>query len=159
MKNRIKGLLIACAALPLVVGCGSDGDSGSDAVDQAHEVQDAYIEAFQAGDATAMTELYDADIRWSNPTHSDTNTGVAQAESLAGWVVEVTNTEQTEIVDRFVSDDGTRGVVVIHWLGNRSDNGEPFDLDMTQVHGYDDGKIVSIDVSWANRDAREQLQG
>lgn len=159
MKNRIKGLLIACAALPLAVGCSSDGDSSSDAVDQAHEMQDAYIEAFQAGDVAAMAEMYDADVTFSNPTHGDVSTGVTRMQSLDGWVARITNMDETEIVDRFVSDDGTQGVVVFRWVGVRSDNGEPFDLDMTHVYGYDDGKIVSIDVSWANPDARDQLRG
>ncbi len=159
MKNRMKGLLIACAALPLAVGCGSDGDSSSDAVDQAHEVQDAYIEAFQAGDVAAMAELFADDIEWSNPTHGSPTTGVALMRNQAEWVVEVTDRDQTEIVDRFVSDDGTQGVIVYHWVGNRSDNGEAFDLDMTHVQEYDDGKIAHIDVSWANPDARDQLLG
>jgi ketosteroid isomerase-like protein len=159
MRNRIKVLLIACAALPLAVGCSSDGDSSIDAVDQAHEVQDAYIEAFQAGDVAAMAELYDDDVTWSNPTHGDVDTGVAQMQNLDEWVVQVTNMDDTEIVDRFVSDDGTQGVVVFHWVGARSDNGEPFDLDMTHVYEYDNGKIVNIDVTWANPDARDQLMG
>jgi ketosteroid isomerase-like protein len=157
MNNRIKALLIAVAALPLAVGCSSDGDSSSDAADQARETQLAYIEAFQAGDVAAMNELYDADVRWSNPTHGDVNTGMAQMLTLDRWAVQVADMDQTEIVDHFVSDDGTRGVIVFHFVGARSDNGEPFDLDMTQVYEYDDGKIVSIDVSWANPDARDQL--
>jgi ketosteroid isomerase-like protein len=159
MKNKMKGLLMACAALPLAVGCGSDGDSSSDAVDQAHEVQDAYIEAFQAGDAAAMSELFADDIEWVNPMHGSPITGVTLMRDQAEWVVEVTDRDQTEIVDRFVSDDGTQGVIVYHWVGNRSDNGEAFDLDMTHVHEYDDGKIARVDVSWANSDARDQLLG
>jgi hypothetical protein len=30
---------------------------------------------------------------------------------------------------------------------------------MTQVYEYDDGKIVNVDVSWANPDARDQMMG
>ena len=77
----------------------------------------------------------------------------------AEWVVEVTDRDQTEIVEQLVSDDGTQGVIVYHWVGNRSDNGKAFDLDMTHVQEYDDGKIAHIDVYWANPDARDQLLG
>jgi ketosteroid isomerase-like protein len=159
MKSMTKGLLIGLAALPLAVGCSSDGGGTSDAVDQAHEVQDAYVEAFDAGDAAAMIELYADDATWVNQTHGDTRTGTASMTNLLEWVVETTDSGQTEIVDRFVSDDGTEGVIVYHWVGNRTDNGAPFDLDMTHVQEYENGEITQVTASFANSDAYDQLMG
>jgi len=159
MRKMIKGLLIGLAALPLAVGCSSDDGGSSDAVDQAHEVQDAYVEAYEAGDVDAMIETYADDATWINQTYGDTQTGTASMTDLMEWVVAVTDFDQSEIVDRFVSDDGTEGVIVYHWVGNRTDNGEAFDLDMTHVQEYDNGEITQVTASFANRDAYEQLMG
>ena len=159
MRNMTKGLMIGLAALPLAVGCSSDGGGTSDAVDQAHDVQDAYVEAFEAGDVDAMIELYSDDATWVNETHRDTQTGTAAMTNLLEWVVEATDLDASEIVDRFVSDDGTEGVVVYHWVGHRTDNGEAFDLDMTHVQEYENGEITQVTASFANSDASDQLMG
>lgn len=159
MRNRTRGLVIGLAALPLAVGCGSDDGGSSDAVDQAQEVQDAYVEAYEAGDADGMVELMSDDVTWTNSTHWDSSTGTASMTSLLEWVVEATDLDQTEIVDRFVSDDGTQGVIVYHWVGNRTDTGEAFDLDMTHVQEYENGEITSVVASFANPDAHDQLMG
>jgi ketosteroid isomerase-like protein len=155
----IKGLLIGLAALPLAVGCSSDDGGSSDAVDQAHEVQDAYVEAYEAGDVDAMIELYADDATWVNQTYLDNRTGIASMTNLLEWVVDTTDFGQSEIVERFVSDDGTQGVIVYHWVGNRTDNGDAFDLDMTHVQEYEDGMITSVTASFANSDAYDQLMG
>ncbi len=159
MNNKIKGLLIGLAVLPIAVGCGSDGDSSDSAVEQAQQTQQEVIAAFEAGDAEAMNALYAEDAVFENATTGDLREGQASNMVLHEWVMQVTDRDQTEVVDQFVSADGTSGVVVIHWVGNRSDNGEPFDLDMTQVYEYEDGLVTHMTVSFANPDARAQLMG
>lgn len=157
MNNKIKGLLIGIAALPLAVGCGSDGDSTDSAVEQAQQVQQELIAAYEAGDAEAMNALYADDAVFVNATYGNTVDNRPAMLALQEWVTEVTDRDQSEIVEQFVSADGTRGVVVYHWVGNRSDNGEAFDLDMTHVYEYEDGKVTHVTVSYANRDAYDQL--
>jgi ketosteroid isomerase-like protein len=159
MNNKIKGLLIGFAALPLAVGCGSDGDSTDSAVEQTQQVQEELIAAFEAGDAEAMNALYADDAVFVNATMRDEVDNRPGMLRLQQWVTEVTDRDQSEIVDEFVSADGTQGVIVYHWVGNRSDNGEAFDLDMTHVLEYEDGKVTHVTVSYANPDAYDQLAG
>lgn len=157
MKNKIKGLLIGLAVLPLAVGCGSDGDSTDSAVEQTQQVQQELVAAYEAGDADAMNALYAEDAVFENATVNDVTEGQVAMLALQRWVTQVTDQDQSEIVEQFVSADGTRGVVVYHWVGNRSDNGEPFDLDMTHVYEYEDGLVTHVTVSFANSDAYDQL--
>ena len=159
MNNKIKGLLIGLAALPLAVGCGSDGDSTDSAVEQAQQVQEELIAAFEAGDAEALSALHADDAVFVNGTYRDVVDNRAGMESLHRWVTQVTDRDQSEIVDQFVSADGTQGVIVFHWVGNRADNGEAFDLDMTHVYEYEDGMVTHVTVSYANPDAYDQLAG
>ena len=130
MNNKIKGLLIGLAALPIAVGCGSDGDSSDSAVEQAEQTQQEVIAAFEEGDADAMNALYAEDAVFENATTGDIRGGQAANLALQNWVAAVTDQDQSEVVEQFVSSDGTRGVVVMDWVGTRSDNGEPFDLDI-----------------------------
>jgi len=159
MNRKIKGLLIGIAALPLAVGCSSDGDSNDSAVEETQQVQDELIAAFEAGDAEAMTALHADDAVFVNATMFDSVDNDNQMGSLHRWVTQVTDQDRSEVVEQFVSDDGTRGVIVFHWVGNRSDNGEEFDLDMTHVNEYEDGKVTHVTVSFANSDAYDQLMG
>ncbi len=150
MNNKIKGLLIGLAVLPMAVGCGSDGDSTDSAVEQTQQVQQELVAAYEAGDADAMNALYAEDAVFENPTVNSVTDGQVAMLALQRWVTQVTDRDQSEIVEQFVSADGTRGVVVYHWVGNRSDNGEPFDLDMTHVYEYEDGLVTHVTVSFAN---------
>ena len=159
MNRKIKGLLIGLAALPLAVGCGSDGDSTDNAVEQTQQVQEEQIAAFEAGDAEALNALYADDAVFVNATYGTNIDNRPAMLDLQQWVIEATDQDQTEIVEHFVSADGTRGVIVYHWVGNRPDNGDAFDLDMTHVYEYENGKVTRVTVSYANRDAYDQLAG
>ncbi len=159
MNNKIKGLLIGLAVLPLAVGCGSDGDSTDSAVEQTQQVQEELIAAYEAGDAEAMNALYADDAVFVNATYGDTVDNRPAMLALHQWVTQVTDRDQSEIVDQFVSADGTQGVIVYHWVGNRSDNGDAFDLDMTHILEYEDGMVTHVTVSYANRNAYDQLMG
>jgi ketosteroid isomerase-like protein len=158
MNNKIKGLLIGLAVLPMAVGCGSDGDSTDSAVEQTQQAQQELIAAYEAGDADAMNALYAEDAVFENPTVADVTSGQDAMLALQRWVTQITDQDRSEIVDQFVSADGTRGVVVYHWVGTFTD-GTPFDLDMTHVYEYEDGLVTHVAVSFANSDAYDQLMG
>lgn len=158
MNNKIKGLLIGLAVLPMAVGCGSDGDSTDGAVEQTQQAQQELVAAYEAGDADAMNALYAEDAVFENATVNDVTEGQVEMLALQRWVTQITDRDQSEIVEQFVSADGTRGVVVYHWVGNFTD-GAPFDLDMTHVYEYEDGLVTHVTVSFANSDAHDQLMG
>ncbi len=155
MKKMLTLLTIGLFAVPLAAGCSSDSQA-----DKAQETQTAYVEAYLAGDVDAQLAVVGADVEFTNAAFNDHREGAAQYERLLNWVVEMTDRQATEVVRRFVSDDGTYGVIEYHWIGSRTDNGEPFDLNLLQVHEYDDdGMVVTVTNYWGDRDVYEQLVG
>ena len=67
-----------------------------------------------------------------------------------------TDTDATDVLDRFVSQDGSRAVVVMRWTGT-SAFGRAFDLPIVVLHEYRDGKIARESMYYAAKDAYEQL--
>ena len=74
-----------------------------------------------------------------------------QASTVFPW----TDTEQTVVLDRFVSADGTSGVVVYRWVGTNSLG--DFDLTMVQIHEYEEGLLTQLTNYYGDRDAADQF--
>jgi len=66
-----------------------------------------------------------------------------------------TDTDETVVLDRFVSADGSNGVVVYRWVGTNSFG--DFDLTMVQIHEYEDGLATHMTNYYGDRDAAEQF--
>ena len=172
MKRMLTLLTIGLFTMPLAAGCSSDSQadtaqtvplatasSGDSQPDTAQETQTAYLDAYMAGDVDGQLALVGDDVEFTNIAFNDHREGKASYETLLKWVHLRTDVDATEIVRRFVSDDGAFGTVEIQWIGTRTD-GEPFDINMLQVHEYDDdGMLVSVTNYWGDRDAYGQLIG
>ena len=75
---------------------------------------------------------------------------------MMGAVLRMTDWDASEVLDRFVSADGSRAVVVERWIGTNY-LGAPFDLPIVLIHEYRDGKIAKESIYYAARDAYDQL--
>jgi hypothetical protein len=75
---------------------------------------------------------------------------------MYGNVLTMTDMDATELLDRFVSADGSRAVVVERWIGTNY-RGAPVDLPIVAIHEYRDGKIAKESIYYAARDAYDQL--
>ena len=68
----------------------------------------------------------------------------------------MTDADATELLDRFVSADGSRAVLVERWIGTNY-LGAPFDLPIVLIHEYRDGKIAKESIYYAAWDTHDQL--
>lgn len=147
-------LTVMTAVALLAAGCSSSDDT-ADAVEAAEQTQSALVEAFLAGDIGAAVALYTDDVEFHDPMIGTETTGVASMRTQARTVFAWTDTDQTELLDSFVSDDGSSGVVVYRWVGDRGS--ASFDITMLQVHEYEDGLLKSLTNYYGNSDAAQQF--
>jgi ketosteroid isomerase-like protein len=146
----LKKTLTLIATVALLGAACSSSDENADAVKAAEATQSAMVDAFLSSDVEAAVAQYAEDVEFHDPTFGRNLTGVAAMRSQGNTVFRWTDIEQTRLVERFVSEDGTRGLVVYHWVGE-SDMG-PFDLLLVQVHEYDDGVVQTITNYYGDRD-------
>jgi len=69
----------------------------------------------------------------------------------------MTDADATEVIDNFVSDDGTRGAALVHWIGQNGKD-EPFNLTYVQLYEFEDGLVSEVSTYWMNDDVSDQLQ-
>lgn len=151
MLNKTLALLATMALL----GAACSSDENADAVDAAEEAQTALVEAFLSSDTDAAVAVYADEVVFADPMFGTSTRGLASMTSQANTVFPWTDTSQTVVLDRFVSADGTDGVVVYRWVG--TNGAGPFDLTLVQIHEYEDGQIRQMTNYYGNRDAGEQL--
>jgi steroid delta-isomerase-like uncharacterized protein len=111
---------------------------------------------FVAQDLDAIMATYAEDAIFEDQTFGDYLQGHAFLRGMMGTVLSMTDWGASEVLDRFVSADGSRAVVVERWTGTNY-RGAPFDLPVVLIHEYRDGKIAKESIYYAARDAYDQL--
>ncbi len=82
--------------------------------------------------------------------------GAEAVREMYEAVFSITDPGTTEVVDRFISADGSRAVQILRWRGTNG-SGRPFDIPTLALHEYRDGKIAREVMFYAARDAFAQL--
>ena len=158
MATSVRRVIVFAIGLALVAsGCsgGSEADAGVAAV-EANET--TYIEAWIAADLDALMDTYTEDAIFVDETYGDYIEGQDRVRNMYSNVLHFTDPDVTEVLDRFVSEDGTRAASRWEW-GGTNGFGKAFDLPIVLIHEYRDGKIAKEIVYYASPDAYGQLLG
>jgi steroid delta-isomerase-like uncharacterized protein len=116
----------------------------------------AYLDAFLAQDLDAIMATFTDDAVFEDQTFGDHLEGTPAVRGMERAVFRLTDPEATELLDHFVSSDGSRAVMVWRWAGT-SAMGREFDLPTLLVHEYRDGRIAKESIYYAARDTYAQL--
>ena len=152
---RNSRILIAATALFVFAACSTTTDEAL-AVEASQDAQAQFVAAFLSADPASAAEVYGDEISFNDPTFNNTLAGKSALASQAETVFGYTDVSQTELLEEYVSADGTRGTVSYHWVGENF-YGQPFDIVMTQLLEYEAGEITSITNHYATADTFEQL--
>ena len=123
---------------------------------QVEANEKAHFEAIMAEDLEAMMATYTDDAVFVDETFGDWVEGTEALTRFNDVVLTMTDPDATEILDSYVSADGSRATSVWSWIGT-SYFGNPFDLPMVLVHEYRDGLIAKQTIYYAASDAYRQL--
>ena len=124
------------------------------AATQANEA--AYSEAFFAEDIDAVMATFTDDVIFEDELFGDYLVGADAVRGMYEAVFYITDPGTNEVVDQFISADGSRAVQILRWRGI-SGSGRPFDIPTLAIHEYRDGKIAKEVVYYADRDAFAKL--
>ena len=114
------------------------------------------IDAFFAKDLDAIMATYAEDAIFEDQTFGDYLEGTSAVRGMYRSVMEITDADATELLDHFVSSDGSRAVLVTRWIGTNY-LGRPFDIPILTLHEYRDGKIAKETLYYAAQDTYDQL--
>ena len=160
--RTIRLLLAGTLSLALIGGLNvavtaqDDEPAAADPVAAAEANEAADFAAFLAKDLDAIMATYAEDAIFEDQTFGDYLEGNAAVRGMYGAVLRMTDADATELLDRFVSADGSRAVLVERWIGTNY-WGAPFDLPIVLVHEYRDGKIAKESIYYAAWDTHDQL--
>ncbi len=157
--NRAIALMIGLVLI--ATGCSDESEDGKEvaaaiAVVVANET--ASHEAWMAQDLDALMDTYADEILYVDETFGDHMEGKSVVRGMLSNIFSVTDPDEIELLDRFVSEDGTRAISQWQW-GGTNFYGRVFDLPYVLIHEYRDGKIVKETLYYASPNAREQLLG
>lgn len=156
MTTTIKTMLLIAVLALLAASCSAAGADEAAAAQEAAATQEAYTQAFLAQDIDALMATYTDDVEFINRAMFTHWTGSEQVQSGTEGVFSMTDPNATEVLESFVSDDGSQGVIHWHWIGeNGLDN--PIDLMHVQLLEYTDGLISMLTSYWETMDVEEQL--
>ena len=158
MATSVRRVIVFAIGLALVAsGCsgGSEADAEVAAV-KANET--AHIEAWVAKDIDALMDTYTEDAIFVDETYGDYVEGKVAIASMLGMVIKFTDPDLTGVLDRFVSEDGTRAASTWEWGGTNA-FGNTFDLPFVLIDEYEDDKIAKQTIYYASPDAYDQLMG
>lgn len=127
-----------------------------DPAEEAAATQKANTAAFLAKDLDALMATYSEDIEFFNDAGGSHWTGEASMESNMRTILNMTDSDATEVIEQSVSADGTSGVVLTHWVGENM-YGSPFDLTYLQLQEFEDGLIAKLTMYWEDQDVSRQL--
>jgi steroid delta-isomerase-like uncharacterized protein len=133
-----------------------DGPVPADLVAATEANEAAYIEAFWAEDIDAVMATFTEDAVFEDQLFGDYLEGAEAIRGMYEAVFQITDPGSNQLLDRFVSSDGTRAVQVVRWRGT-SGSGKPFDIPTLVLHEYRDGKIAKDVMYYAARDTYAQL--
>jgi steroid delta-isomerase-like uncharacterized protein len=132
--------------------CSSSNPSETEANEQA------FIDAWVAQDLDALLETYAEDILFVDESFNDYMEGKTVVKGMLSNIIGWTDPDAIELLNHFVSDDGTRAVSEWEW-GGTNFQGKEFDLPYVMIHEYQDGKIVKETMYYASPHAYDQLMG
>ena len=155
-------LLVGTLALALIGGLSAavmaqdEEPVPADLVAAAKANETANLDAFFAKDLDAIMATYAEDAIFEDQTFGDYLEGAGAVRGMYGAVLRMTDADATELLDRLVSADGSRAVLVERWIGTNY-RGAPFDLPIVLIHEYRDGKIAKESIYYAAWDTHDQL--
>lgn len=156
MRITIKTILMISVFALLAASCSTGETDEAVAAEKAAATQQANIDAVFAQDIDATMATLTEDVEFFNAAMGTHWTGKTQYRSNLETIFEVTDPDATELIDNFVSDDGTRGVIVMHWVGENG-AGNPIDLTYVQVTEFEDGLISKTTLYWEDQNVADQL--
>lgn len=153
--SLVVAVILALLNGAAVVAGEAEGSVGADAAaTEANEA--AYVDAFFSKDLDALMAAFTGDPVFEDQTFGDYRVGALALRGMEGAVLRLTDPELTTLLDRFVSVDGSRAVLVLRWAGTNY-LGRPFDMPVLVLHEYQDGKIAKESIYYAASDAYDQL--
>lgn len=175
MRTTIKTILLITVLAMLAASCSTSGADEAvaaepattvattittvpppDPAEKAAATQEANTEAFLAEDLDALMATYSEDVEFFNNAVGSHWNGAGPVRSNMGTIFAMTDPDATEIIEQFVSADGTSGVVLTHWIGENV-YGSPFDLTYVQLQEFEDGLIAKLTMYWEDQDVSRQL--
>ena len=118
----------------------------------------AYNEAFWAEDNDAVMTTFTHDVVFEDELFGDYLEGADAVRGMYEAVFYITDPGTNEVVDQFISSDGSRAVQILRWRGT-SGSGRPFDIRTLALHEYRNGEIAKEVMFYADRDAFAKLAG
>jgi ketosteroid isomerase-like protein len=156
MRTTIKTILLIAVLALLAASCSTGGTDEAAAAEKAAATQQANTEAFLDQDLDAWVATVTEDVEFFNDAGASHWVGKASLESNMSTVFRMTDPDATQIIEQFVSDDGTFGVVNAHWVGENVYSA-PFDLTYVQLMEFEDGLISKFTMYWEDQDMWDQL--
>jgi len=145
----------------LLAGVTAERDAAvalNEIIEEATSNETAHFEAFLAKDLDALTDTYTEDVIWVDETYGDYIEGKDAVRGMLSNVIKFTDPNASGVLNRFISEDGTRAASTWEWTGTNF-FGRSFDLPFALIDEYRDGKIVKQTIYYASPNAREQLLG
>lgn len=130
----------------------------SENIDEVEASETVNIAAFLDKDLDALMDTYTEDVVFVDRTFGDHVVGRDEYRKMNADVIAWADPDATEVVDRFVSEDGTRAVTIWEWIGTNY-FGKDFDLPFVMINEYRDGKVARQSIYYASPDAYNQLMG
>ena len=146
--------LVGMLGLALLCGVGGavvaqeDEQARTDAVAATEANEAANVSAFLAKDLDAIMATFTEDVVFEDQTFGDYLEGASAVRRMQAAAMNSTDADATELLDRFVSVDGSRAVLVERWIGTNF-LGRAFDLPIVLLHEYRDGKIAKESIYYA----------
>lgn len=159
MTTPTRRLIAIVTGLALIAtACSAVGEAAEEPLEAVAANETAYIETFLAKDLDGLMDTMTEDVVWVDETFGDYIEGKAAVRSMYSFVIKFADPDASEVLDRFVSADGTRATSTWDWIGTNG-FGKSFDLPIALIHEYRDGKIVKETAYYASPDAYSQLMG
>jgi hypothetical protein len=156
MRTTIKTILLITVLALLAASCSTDGADETAAVEEATATQEAYTQAFLAQDIDALMATYTDDVEFTNRSMMTRWIGDEQVQTGTETIFDITDPSATEVLESFVSVDGSQGAILWHWVGENG-LGNPIDLMHFQLLEYTDGLISMLTSHWETMDVEAQL--
>ncbi|MEA3503522.1 MAG: nuclear transport factor 2 family protein [Actinomycetota bacterium] len=156
MRTTIKTILLIAVLALLAASCSAGETDEAAAAEKAATTQEAYTQAFLAQDIDAVMATYSDDVEFINRSMTTRWIGADQMQEKTMSLFNITDPDATEVLESFVSVDGSQGVIHWHWVGENG-LGNPIDLVHVQWLEYTDGLISTLTSYWETMDVQDQL--
>ena len=156
MRTTIKTILLIAVLALLAASCSTGVTDEAAEAEKTAAIQEAYTEAFLAQDIDALMATYADDVEFFNRSMDTHWTGSEQVQAGTETIFNITDPRGTEVLESFVSVDGSQGAILWHWVGE-TDLDNPIDLMHLQLLEYTDGLISMLTSHWETMDVEEQL--